>query len=101
VASRLTSSELLDRTTDPAHSGFAPLGTTAVTSTWTCSGVPVPGGIGDLVFGIWLWVIRHRLNRGGDRHANNALWRIVMVRTVSHARRRGAPPACPSGYQRS
>lgn len=22
----------------------------------------------------------HRLNRGGDRHANNALWRIVMVR---------------------
>ena len=26
---------------------------------------------------------RHRLNRGGDRHANNALWRIVMVR-LSH-----------------
>lgn len=24
--------------------------------------------------------IRHRLNRGGDRQANNALWRIVMVR---------------------
>ncbi len=23
---------------------------------------------------------RHRLNRGGDRRANNALWRIVMVR---------------------
>jgi transposase len=23
---------------------------------------------------------RHRLNRGGDRQANNALWRIVMVR---------------------
>ena len=23
---------------------------------------------------------RHRLNRGGDRHANNALWRIVLVR---------------------
>ncbi len=23
---------------------------------------------------------RHRLNRGGDRDANNALWRIVMVR---------------------
>ena len=29
-------------------------------------------------------VIRHRLNRGGDRHANSALWRIVMVRMVSH-----------------
>jgi len=25
-------------------------------------------------------VTRHRLNRGGDRNANNALWRIVMVR---------------------
>jgi transposase len=23
---------------------------------------------------------RHRLNRGGDRQANNALWRIVLVR---------------------
>jgi transposase len=27
--------------------------------------------------------IRHRLNRGGDRQANSALWRIVMVR-MSH-----------------
>ena len=25
-------------------------------------------------------VTRHRLDRGGDRHANAALWRIVMVR---------------------
>ena len=25
-------------------------------------------------------VTRHRLNRGGDRQANNALWRIVIVR---------------------
>jgi transposase len=30
-------------------------------------------------------VVRHRLNRGGDRQANAALWRIVMVRMVSHA----------------
>jgi transposase len=22
---------------------------------------------------------RHRLNRGGDRHANHALWRITLV----------------------
>src|SRR5579871_871219 len=29
--------------------------------------------------------VRHRLNRGGDRQANSALWRIVMVRMVSHA----------------
>jgi transposase len=28
-------------------------------------------------------VTRHRLNRGGDRHANHALWRIVMTRMVS------------------
>ena len=29
-------------------------------------------------------ITRHRLNRGGDRQANAALWRIVMVRMVSH-----------------
>jgi len=28
---------------------------------------------------------RHRLNRGGDRQANNALWRIALVRMSSHA----------------
>lgn len=28
-------------------------------------------------------VVRKRLNRGGNRHANAALWRIVMVRLVS------------------
>lgn len=27
---------------------------------------------------------RHRLNRGGDRHANRALWRIVIVRLRFH-----------------
>ncbi|MDP9441103.1 MAG: transposase, partial [Actinomycetota bacterium] len=27
---------------------------------------------------------RHRLNRGGDRHANSALWTIVRTRMVSH-----------------
>jgi len=27
---------------------------------------------------------RHRLNRGGDRQANSALWRIVIVRMRSH-----------------
>ena len=31
-------------------------------------------------------VQRHRLNRGGDRHANNALWTIAMVRMRSDAR---------------
>ena len=32
--------------------------------------------------------IRKRLNRGGDRSANQALWRIVMVRMVHHPRTR-------------
>ncbi len=31
---------------------------------------------------------RKRLNRGGDRTANQALWRIVMVRMVSDPRTR-------------
>jgi hypothetical protein len=29
---------------------------------------------------------RHRLNHGGDRVANNALWRIVMVRLTCDPR---------------
>ena len=29
---------------------------------------------------------RHRLNRGGDRHGNSALWRIVVVRMNSDPR---------------
>ena len=28
---------------------------------------------------------RHRLNRGGDRHANSALWSIVLSRMATHA----------------
>lgn len=31
---------------------------------------------------------RHRLNRGGDRQANNALWRITLVRLAGHQRTR-------------
>lgn len=33
-------------------------------------------------------VVRHRLNRGGDRQANNALWTIAMVRMRSESRTR-------------
>ena len=33
-------------------------------------------------------VQRHRLNRGGDRQANNALWRIVLVRMSTDPRTR-------------
>ena len=32
--------------------------------------------------------VRHRLNRGGDRSANNALWTIAMVRMRSEPRTR-------------
>jgi len=40
-----------------------------------CGVAPLPASSGKTQ--------RHRLNRGGDRSANNALWRIVMVR-MSH-----------------
>ncbi len=33
-------------------------------------------------------VSRHRLDHGGDRHANSALWRIVLVRMISDPRTR-------------
>ena len=29
-------------------------------------------------------IVRHRLNRGGDRQANNALYRVVITRLASH-----------------
>jgi transposase len=41
---------------------------------WThlCGAAPLEASSGK--------VVRHRLDRGGDRQANSALWRIVMVR---------------------
>jgi transposase len=41
-----------------------------------CAIAPIPASSGK--------VIRHRLNRGGDRQANHALWRIVITRMSSH-----------------
>jgi transposase len=43
-----------------------------------CGAAPIPASSG--------LTIRHRLNRGGDRQANNALWRIVMVRMAQDER---------------
>ena len=43
-----------------------------------CGVSPVPASSGK--------TIRHRLSRGGDRIANNALWRIVMTRLTCDAR---------------
>jgi transposase len=45
-----------------------------------CGASPLPASSGRTV--------RHRLNRGGDREANNALWRIVLVRMSCDARTR-------------
>lgn len=45
-----------------------------------CGVAPLPASSGK--------VTRHRLNRGGNRAANHALWRIVMVRMSSDPRTR-------------
>jgi transposase len=45
-----------------------------------CGVAPLPASSGK--------TNRHRLNRGGDRIANNALWRIVMVRMSTDPRTR-------------
>jgi hypothetical protein len=45
-----------------------------------CGVAPIPASSGKTT--------RHRLNRGGDRQANQALWRVVMVRLSCDARTR-------------
>jgi len=45
-----------------------------------CGSNPIPASSGKTT--------RHRLNRGGDRHANAALWRIVVVRMSCDKRTR-------------
>jgi transposase len=48
-------------------------------SSWAhlCGVAPVPASSGKTAG-------RYRLNRGGDRQANSALWRIVIIRMSSH-----------------
>ena len=41
-----------------------------------CATAPIPASSGKTT--------RHRLNPGGDRQANHALWRIVITRMSSH-----------------
>ncbi len=41
-----------------------------------CGAAPIPASSGK--------VARHRLNPGGDRQANHALWRIAITRMSSH-----------------
>ncbi|MFQ5968734.1 MAG: IS110 family transposase [Acidimicrobiia bacterium] len=45
-----------------------------------CGTAPIPASSGK--------VVRYRLNRGGDRHANAALYRIVLTRMRSHPQTR-------------
>ena len=45
-----------------------------------CGAAPIPASSGR--------TDRHRLNRGGDRRANNALWRIALVRMRCHPQTR-------------
>src|ERR671912_440346 len=45
-----------------------------------CGVAPLPASSGKLT--------RHRLNRGGNRQANHALWRIVFTRPASEPRTR-------------
>ncbi len=47
-------------------------------ATWAhlCACAPIPASSGK--------VTRYRLNRGGDRQANHALWRIVITAMGSH-----------------
>ena len=42
-----------------------------------CAVAPIPASSGKIT--------RHRLNPGGNRQANHALWRIVITRMSSHA----------------
>ena len=42
-----------------------------------CAVAPIPASSGK--------TRRHRLNRGGNREANHALWRIVITRMSAHA----------------
>ncbi len=62
-----------------------------------CGASPLPASSGQTT--------RHRLNRGGNRHANQALWRIAMVRLrcdertqayAAGAAAKAKPPATPS-----
>jgi transposase len=46
-----------------------------------CGAAPVPASSGKIT--------RHRLSRGGDRAANNALYRIAVVRMANHPQTRG------------
>ena len=51
-----------------------------------CGSIPIPASRGK--------TNRHRLNRGGDRNANAALWRIVIVRLACDQRTKNYLARC-------
>ena len=73
-----------------AHRRRGPPGRLRSEAAWAhlCGAAPIPASSGK--------VTRHRLNPGGDRQANHALWRIVFTRlgsdpaTRAYAERRTA-----------
>ena len=58
-----------------------------------CAAAPIPASSGKRT--------RHRLNPGGDRQANHALWRIVITRMSSHPRPAPTPAGAPQRACRS
>ena len=65
---------LIASATTPPSCGPRPPGRTCAPSP------PIPASSGR--------VARHRLNRGGDRQANHALWRIVITRMSAYPQTR-------------
>jgi transposase len=61
-------------------------GSAAMPRSRCCGAAPIPASSGRIV--------RHRLNRGGDRQGNNALWTIAVCRmsydprTIAYVQRR-------------
>ena len=58
-----------------------------------CAAAPIPATSGKTKN-------RHRLNRGGDRQANHALWRIVITRMSSHPPTRPPAPTSPAAARK-
>jgi hypothetical protein len=66
----------LKLTSDTSTTTPAPTTTTDLHLAHLCGAAPLPASSGKTT--------RHRFNPGGHREANEALWRIVLVRMKSH-----------------
>ena len=68
------------------HGGSAPQVRAAANRRLAAMALPAVGRLGHFAFDE---ITRHRLSRGGDRAANNALHRIALVRMSAHPQTRG------------